>query len=115
MKRAIAGAFLIAVVLFFCVLILIAKNVATIEDARASNAIREEFIIASTNMVANKQMKIISSPRHGSTRLFIYGDLSGKEEQILQTLAVRISEKNSNRPVDIEFRKEISQGTNNLK
>jgi hypothetical protein len=115
MKRAIAGAFLIAVVLFFCVLILIAKNVATIEDARASNAIREEFIIASTNMVANKQMKIISSPRHGSTRLFIYGDLSGKEEQTLQALAVQISEENSNRPVNIEFRKEISQGTNNLK
>jgi hypothetical protein len=110
MKRAlliIGTTILVGVLLFFCVVVWIAGKVATSDDARASNIIREEFINASINIVIGKQMKFFSSPGRAATCLFVYGDLTVKEEQALQILAVQTSQNNSNRPVSIEFHKEI--------
>jgi hypothetical protein len=110
MKRvllAIGTTILVGVLVFFCVVVWMASKVATADDAPASNIIREEFINASTNIIIGKQMKIVSSPRRAATCLFVYGDLTVKEEQALQALAVQTSQSNSNRPVSIEFHKEI--------
>jgi hypothetical protein len=109
---AIGATILVGVLLLFCAIFWIAGKVATADDARTSNIIREEFINASTNIVTGKQMKIYSSPRRAATRLFVYGDLSVKEAQALQSLAVQISQNNSNRPVNIEFHKEIPESIN---
>jgi hypothetical protein len=107
------AAVLVGAILLLCILIWVASNVVTGEDARASYMIHEEFTDASTNIVTGKKLVITSSPRHTETCLYVYGDLSVKEVQALQVLAVQISKNNNNRPVIVRFRSEIPERLEN--
>jgi hypothetical protein len=94
-------------------LVWVGKNVATIDDVHASGKIRDEFSAAIMKIAITNQLRVSSSPRHKSTHLYIFGNLSTNEEQALQAIAMKISQNNSNRPITVEFKKEIQQGTNN--
>ena len=113
MRRAILWAVGSGIILFFCFTALVASKVPRADDARASSKILDEFTSASTNVVNNKRIEIRFSPRRGATQLIVYGDVSTGEQQALNELAIKISQNNSNRPISVEFRKEVQQGTNN--
>jgi hypothetical protein len=113
MRRAIFWTAGIGIILFFSFSALVASKVPTANDARASSKIFEEFTGASTNIVNNKRLEIRFSPRRRATRLIVYGKVSTVEQQALNELAIKISQNNSNRPISIEFREEVQQGTNN--
>ena len=113
MRRAIFWTAGVSIILFFGFSLFVANRVPRIEDAEATYKILEEFRLASTNMIADKQIRTTSNPRRGATRLYIYGNLSTGEEKALNELAVKISHNNSNRPISVEFRAEVQQGTNN--
>jgi len=109
MRRAIV----IGLILLYGLFQLIVSRIPGANDRFVSSQIYKEFAAASTNMITGKQLKIAFLPRRGATRLFVYGDLSANEEATMKLLAVQISQNNSNRPISLEFRKEVQPGTNN--
>jgi hypothetical protein len=111
MWRVIFWVARIAAIAIFCVAAWVASRTPTGQDSEATGKILVQYRVAATNMVNDGPLRIASSPTRGGTRLFVYGDLSASDEQVLKTLAVQISRSNSNRPVSVEFRKEFQPDT----
>ena len=80
-------------------------TVATAKDAKETSAIYDKFVReARAELSTNNQLTFLSSPRRGSTILFVCGKISDEEMAKIESIAKKIGQENGNRKVSIVFK-----------